>query len=105
MTSARAKSWRFYQGYLKKCGNVANSQVRRATTFATLRAGTIGVKVAIMPPGANLVDDIKVRKEVPVQEAPKEEPQKKQRTRRKKAEQKHAEPAAEKPAEAKGESQ
>jgi small subunit ribosomal protein S3 len=97
--SARAKSWRFYQGYLKKCGNVANSQVRRATTFATLRAGTIGVKVAIMPPGANLVDDIKVRKEVPVQEAPKEEPQKKQRARRKKAEPK---PAA---APAEGESQ
>jgi small subunit ribosomal protein S3 len=83
--SARAKSWRFYQGYLKKCGNVANSQVRRATTFATLRAGTIGVKVAIMPPGANLVDDIEVRKEVPAQEAPKEEAPKK-RIRRKKAE-------------------
>jgi small subunit ribosomal protein S3 len=92
--SARAKSWRFYQGYLKKCGNVANSQVKRATTFATLRAGTIGVQVAIMPPGANLVDDVKVRKEVPAQEPAKEEPVKKPRARRKKAEQKPAEPAA-----------
>jgi small subunit ribosomal protein S3 len=83
--SARAKSWRFYKGYLKKCGNVANTQVKRATTFATLRAGTIGIKVAIMPPGANLVDDIKVRKELPAQEPAKAEPQKKQKTRRKKA--------------------
>jgi small subunit ribosomal protein S3 len=93
--SARAKSWRFYQGYLKKCGNVANTQVKRATTFATLRAGTIGVKVAIMPPGANLVDDIEVRKETPVQEAPKQPEAPKKKVRRKKAEPKAEAPASE----------
>ena len=90
--SARAKSWRFYKGYLKKCGYVANTQVKRATTFATLRAGTIGVKVAIMPPDVKLPDDIEVRKELPVQEPVKEEVPKK-RTRRKKAEQKPETPA------------
>ncbi|MEM4246777.1 MAG: 30S ribosomal protein S3 [Candidatus Woesearchaeota archaeon] len=83
--SARAKSWRFYSGYLKKCGNVANTQVKRATTFATLRAGTIGVQVAIMPPGARLIDDIEVRKEALTEEAPKPEALKK-RARRKKTE-------------------
>ncbi len=83
--SARAKSWRFYSGYLKKCGNVALTQIRRATTFATLRAGTIGIKVAIMPPGVKLVDDIEVKKELPVTEPAKEEPQKKPRARKKRA--------------------
>jgi small subunit ribosomal protein S3 len=92
--SARAKSWRFYQGYLKKCGNVALTQVKRACTFATLRAGTIGVKVAIMPPDVKLPDDIEVRKELPAQEPVKEEAPKK-RVRRKKAEPKAEVPAAE----------
>ncbi len=93
--SARAKSWRFYSGYLKKCGNVASSQIRRATTYATLRAGSIGVQVAIMPPGVKLVDDIEVRKEVPAEEPAKEAPAKKPRARRKKA----SAPKEEKPAE------
>jgi small subunit ribosomal protein S3 len=80
--SARAKSWRFYNGYLKKCGNVALTQVKRAKTFATLRAGTIGVKVAIMPPDVKLPDDIEVRKEMPVQAPEQEAPAKKARARR-----------------------
>lgn len=92
--SARAKSWRFYSGYLKKCGNVALTQVKRAKTFATLRAGTIGIKVAIMPPDVHLPDDIEVRKELPAQEPVKEEAPKKQpRARRKKAETPAAETA------------
>lgn len=93
--SARAKSWRFYNGYLKKCGNVALTQVKRAKTFATLRAGTIGVKVAIMPPDVHLPDDIEIRKELPAPEPVKEEAPKKARTRRKKAETPAAAPAAE----------
>lgn len=97
--SARAKSWRFYQGYLKKCGNVALTQVKRAKTFATLRPGTVGVKVAIMPPDVKLPDDIEVKKELPPQEAVKEEAPKK-RVRRRKTQAK-AEPAAEATAEAK----
>jgi len=92
--SARAKAWRFYSGYLKKCGYVAMSQVRRATTYATLRAGTIGVQVAIMPPGVKLVDDISVRKEAPAEEPKPEAPKK--HIRRKKQE---APKAKEKPAE------
>src|SRR3989339_1707835 len=39
--SARAKSWRFYSGYLKKCGDIANS-VRKANMQAQLKTGIIG---------------------------------------------------------------
>ncbi|MEK6863119.1 MAG: 30S ribosomal protein S3 [Nanoarchaeota archaeon] len=53
--SARAKSWRFYTGYLKKCGDVALS-VRTAKRPALLKSGIIGVKVAIMPPDIILPD-------------------------------------------------
>lgn len=61
--SARAKSWRFARGYMKKCGDIAIKEVRRACAKATLTAGVVGVKVAIMPPDLVLPDDIKVREE------------------------------------------
>ena len=57
--SARAKSWRFYSGYLKKCGDVANG-VRKADAQAQLKTGIIGVKVSIMPPDIILPDDIEL---------------------------------------------
>ena len=57
--SARAKSWRFYSGYLKKCGDIAIS-VRKSTTQAQLKTGIIGVKVSIMPPDLKLPDDIEL---------------------------------------------
>ncbi|MBI4147565.1 30S ribosomal protein S3 [Candidatus Woesearchaeota archaeon] len=59
---ARAKSWRFYTGYLKKCGDVALS-VRVAKKSALLKSGIIGVKVAIMPPDIILPDKIKLLEE------------------------------------------
>lgn len=57
--SARAKSWRFYQGYLKKCGDVANN-VRESHFQAHLKTGVIGIKVSIMPPDLKLPDDIEI---------------------------------------------
>ena len=57
---ARAKSWRFYQGYLKKCGDVSIVGVRKAHTTALLKTGVIGIKVAIMPPDLELPDTIEV---------------------------------------------
>lgn|SRR3989344_3864360 len=62
---ARAKSWRFYTGYLKKCGDVALS-VRTAKKSALLKSGIIGVKVAIMPPDIILPDKITLLQE-PIQ--------------------------------------
>jgi len=72
--SQRAKSWRFYQGYLKKCGNIATEAVMRARAVAILKAGEIGVKVAIMGPNVHLPDDIEVKK--PIVEVPKVEEKK-----------------------------
>ena len=37
--SSRAKSWRFYAGYLKKCGDIAVSGVNKAQGQAKLKTG------------------------------------------------------------------
>ncbi len=88
--SARAKSWRFYMGYLKKCGDISVAGVRRAQASALLKSGIIGIKVAIMPPDVILPDRIEVLTEaiqvvetVPT-EADKEEVAKKKKTAEKK---------------------
>ena len=57
--SARAKSWRFYSGYLKKCGDIANS-VKSADVQAHLKTGVIGVKIKIMTSDVKLPDDIRL---------------------------------------------
>ncbi|MBS3116170.1 30S ribosomal protein S3 [Candidatus Woesearchaeota archaeon] len=66
LPSARARSWRFYQGYLKKCGEIAETGVRKAQASALLKSGVVGVKVAIMPPDIILPDHIEILSE-PVQ--------------------------------------
>src|SRR3989339_1799849 len=58
--SARAKSWRFYSGYLKKCGDIALTGVRRAMATAQLKSGSVGVKVSIMPAGTKLPDKVEL---------------------------------------------
>ena len=69
---ARAKSWRVNGGYLKKCGDIAQTQVKRAYAIAKLKSGVIGVKVSLMPPNVKLPDDIKLL-EKPIIEEAKEE--------------------------------
>jgi small subunit ribosomal protein S3 len=76
--SSRAKSWRFYQGYLKKCGDLSVSGVRKAQASALLKSGIVGVKVAIMPPDLVLPDKIEILaepqtlvEEIKVEEKPK----------------------------------
>lgn len=92
---ARAKSWRFSAGYLKKSGNVSVDDVLRAQGTANLRSGSIGVQVAIMPPNVKLPDKVKVYekeseeiKKIAVEETKKEEeikePEKKKMKRRSK---------------------
>ena len=81
--SARAKSWRFYSGYLKKCGDIAMS-VRKSNAQAKLKTGIVGVKVSIMPPDIKLPDDIELVDNPEIQiteikEQKKEEPQKEQK--------------------------
>ena len=77
--SDRAKSWRFYQGYLKKCGELAIEGVRKANLQAHLKTGVIGVKVSIMPPDLKLPDDISIINKEPKKEEVKEEPAKEEK--------------------------
>lgn len=64
LTGERAKSVRFYQGYLAKVGNPAETLVSRGYAQAQLKLGVIGVKVSIMPPDAKLPDEIEVKEVV-----------------------------------------
>jgi small subunit ribosomal protein S3 len=63
LPGARAKSWRFAQGYLKKTGESANV-VDRAQSRAETRPGTVGVKVGILPPDAKIKDKIIINDEL-----------------------------------------
>jgi small subunit ribosomal protein S3 len=65
--SMRARSWRFYSGYLKKAGDLAVEGVRHSIKSVTLKSGAVGVKVSIMPPDLQLPDSIKLL-DVPVTE-------------------------------------
>ncbi len=68
--SSRAKKWRFYSGYLKKCGEISLVGVRKGETYAHLKTGTVGIKVSIMPRDTKLPDDIKIlnEKEIKLEE-------------------------------------
>ncbi len=57
--SARAKSWRFYSGYLKKCGDVS-LQVKHAAIQSKLKTGIVGIRVSITPPDIVLPDQVKL---------------------------------------------
>jgi small subunit ribosomal protein S3 len=56
--SARAKTWRFANGYMKKCGDIAITGVDTAKEFANLKTGVVGVQVRIMPGTTVLPDQI-----------------------------------------------
>jgi len=58
--SSRAKSWRFYSGYLKKCGDISITGVNKAHAQAKLKTGIIGIRVSIMPPTTKLPDQIEI---------------------------------------------
>lgn len=62
LPGARAKTWRFAQGYLKKIGDSAKV-VDRAKAVAQTKPGTVGVKVNILSPYVVLKDKVKISKE------------------------------------------
>ena len=74
--SARAKRWRFYKGYLKKCGETAITGIKKAYTIARLKTGIVGIQVRIMPPDIRLPDSIELIKE-PIEEIKEENTEKK----------------------------
>ena len=61
--SSRAKVWRFYTGYLKKCGDIAVTGVFKAHRMAKLKSGVVGIKVSIMPASTKLPDNIQLLEE------------------------------------------
>jgi small subunit ribosomal protein S3 len=63
LPSSRAKTWRFAQGYLKKTGDSAKV-VDKAQAKAQTKPGTVGIKVSILPPNAELKDRVKVNEEL-----------------------------------------
>ena len=63
LPGARAKSWRFAHGYLKKTGDSAKV-VDRAQARAETKPGTVGVKVSILSPYALLTDKITLNEKV-----------------------------------------
>jgi len=77
---ARAKSWRFSAGHLKKSGDISASYVLRATTVANLRRGAIGIKISIIPPETILPDKIELKD---IKEEEKKEEKKKPIRKRK----------------------
>jgi len=90
--STRAKTWRFYQGYLKKCGDIALVGVNKSYSKAKLKSGIVGIQVRIMPNTTKRPDDIEISETpIVIEEEIKKEPKKK--TKRKSA--KKAKPKAE----------
>ncbi len=62
--SSRAKTWRFADGYMKKCGDIAITGVDTSKQFASLKTGVVGVQVRIMPATTVLPDKITLKKNV-----------------------------------------
>lgn len=56
--SSRSKKWRFADGYMKKCGDLAITGVDTAKDFAALKIGVVGIQVRIMPASTKLPDQI-----------------------------------------------
>ncbi len=66
LPGARAKTWRFKAGHMRKCGQEAVDQALVAYAQALTKPGAIGVKVTIIPPEARFSDEVveKVPQEV-----------------------------------------
>jgi len=57
LPSARAKTWRFKKGYLKKVGD-SSKVVDKANAVAQTKSGTVGIEVSILRPGVRIHDEI-----------------------------------------------
>ncbi|MFT7615465.1 MAG: small subunit ribosomal protein S3 [Candidatus Woesearchaeota archaeon] len=105
LPSSRARTWRFYMGYLKKCGEVATTGVDVAYTQAVLKSGTVGIQVRIMHSSIVLPDKVDLITKVeeldvedapvvaPVEKAAEKKPTKSKSPKKPAAKKKVAEPA------------
>ncbi|MCW1300920.1 MAG: 30S ribosomal protein S3 [Candidatus Nanoarchaeia archaeon] len=69
---SKAASWKFTGGYLPKSGYIADNYVLKAKKQILLPAGIIGVSVKILPPNVELPDNVKIKKEIKVEEVKEE---------------------------------
>jgi len=65
LRTERARSEKFRNGYIPKSGEPATKFVRKAVVHAQLKPGIFGIKVSIMPPGAEFPDQVKFLEEPP----------------------------------------
>jgi len=105
LPSKRSRTWRFYDGYLKKSGYVSDEKVDVGFETANLKSGAIGILIRIMHADTPLPDRVNIiaPKEEPaeVKEAPQEEPaevKEAPKKEKKKPAAKPKKPAAKKPA-------
>ncbi|NIP66547.1 30S ribosomal protein S3 [Candidatus Bathyarchaeota archaeon] len=69
----RARYEKFREGYLPKSGEPAMKNMRSAVTHVQLKPGMYGIKVRIMPPGAEFPDQLRILEETSTEEEPEEE--------------------------------
>jgi len=67
LPSARARTWRFKKGYLKKVGD-SSKVVDQAGAIAHTKTGAIGINISILHPDAKIHDQIKLNKVISVEE-------------------------------------
>ncbi|MDJ0271808.1 MAG: 30S ribosomal protein S3 [Aigarchaeota archaeon] len=61
LTSARARTEKFTEGFMPKSGELAMNYVLEGKSSVLLKTGLFGVRVLIYPPDAPLPEEIKVR--------------------------------------------
>ncbi|MEM3082229.1 MAG: 30S ribosomal protein S3 [Candidatus Caldarchaeum sp.] len=61
LTSARARTEKFTEGFMPKSGELAMNYVLEGKSSVLLKSGLFGVRVLIYPPDAPLPEEIKVR--------------------------------------------
>jgi small subunit ribosomal protein S3 len=59
--STRARFWKFYAGYLPKCGDVAVKEVKKGFKSILLKPGIVGITVKLLPPGIRMPDQVYMR--------------------------------------------
>ncbi len=74
LTSRRHRSEKYRQGYIPRVGDPFLENVRRAVTTVTMRPGTLGINVKIVPPNIRFPDQIEVitpvTEETPIPDEP-----------------------------------
>ena len=66
VTGARSRVAKFNRGYIKHNGEPADALVDRGDGVAVMKLGTIGVTVKLIPPGADLPDDFRIKQDADI---------------------------------------